>query len=194
MPWIALILFGALVLAFYFFWRSRNQGVGTLPTEDTMPQAFSFDEDGARALASRKFAIVAARQWNKGKRQKVRVELKPLPTFDNLKPPPEKQIDALLAAVANPIVYADETGEQLSTFDPPLTITIHYKNQDAAKTKSSADGVPQLSIVSAYQSPDGWRFEKLPTIVTPNSNGEGGTLVAQLKTLEPTDPLFVGAP
>ncbi len=191
MPWLVVIIFIVLGALAYYFWRSQNR-LRTPSEGEPMPQTFDFDEQEGRVR--RKLRVIAAEQTVAGKRQKVRIELRALPDVTNLKPPPEKQIDALLSVVINPVVYASETGESLTTFNPPLTVTVHYKKQDAEMTTESKDGTPQLSLVSAYESDDGWRFEKLPTTVTPNSGGNGGTLTAQLSTLEPGDPLWVGKP
>ena len=194
MPWIAVIALLALVVLFYYFWHSRQDGALTPINQDNAPQTFNFEADqGIAALSRRKLRIEAPGQIARGKRQPVRIERKPLPALEDLKPPPEKKIDALLVAVINPVVFAAQTGEPLVTFDPPLTVTIYYDKADAEKTKSD-NGLPRLSIVSAYESADGWKFEKLPTVVKANADGNGGTLVAQLWTLEPNDPLWVGMP
>src|SRR5258708_7216420 len=148
MPWLAIIAFIVIVILFYYFWRSRNENA-KVPTEDNMPQSFDFErQDGAIVLNRRKITFVAAQQHVRGKPQKLRIELKPLPDLSQLKPPPEKKIDALLTTVVNPVVYAAETGEQISTFDPPLIVTVHYQQEDAALTTVTSDGVPQLSIVT----------------------------------------------
>ncbi|MBI4674378.1 MAG: hypothetical protein HY741_22265 [Chloroflexi bacterium] len=195
MPWLAIVAFVVFVIVVYYFWHSQNEGVGAPPSEDNVAQTFDYEEqDGAAALVRRKLRVVVPAQKGKGKPQKVRIDLKRLPALDSLKPPPEKHIDALLAVVINPVIFASESGEQLTTFDPPLTITIHYEEQDAALTTNSSDGVPQLSIVTVYESSDGWRFEKLQTTVSPNPNGNGGTLTAQVTTLEPDDPFCMGMP
>lgn len=195
MPWIALGAFIVLAIVFYYFWRSRNARTETPQMEDNVPQSFDFEAaEELTALVRRKTNIVAATQSVKGKRQKLRIELKPVPAVSELKPPPEKKIDLLLDVALNPAVYAAETGDEVSTFDPPLTVTIYYNQEDVKATTLSSNGAPQLSIVSAYPSPTGWRFEKLPTTVAPNPNGDGGTLTTQVTTLEPNDPFCIGKP
>ncbi len=194
MPWILVILAIVLIVLFYYLARSRSGPREALPPEDNVPQTFDFEEqEGIAAPTRRRLRIVAPPQTRRGKRQQVRIELKPLPALGETKPPPEKRIDEILAVVVNPMVYAAETGEPLETFDPPLTVTISYKKQDAARTTMN-NGVPQLSIVTVYESDKGLRFEKLATQVTPDADGNGGTLTADLYTLAPNDPLCVGKP
>lgn len=195
MPWFVVILFVVLAIVAYYFWRSQNERLRAPSSEDEMSQTFDFPEQaGAVALNRRTLRIIAPTQIVRGKKQKIRVELAPLPAIGVLKPPPEKGIDALLALVVNPMVLAQDTGDALTAFDPPLTITVQYKKEDAAETSTDEKGIPKLSIVCGYEAEDGWRFEKLPTTVTPDAKGNGGTLTAQLKTLAPKDPLWVGKP
>jgi len=194
MPWLVILVAIVLFALFYFLARSRG-GLREPPTlEDNVPQTFEFQEqESIAAPTHRNLRIIAPQQNSRGKRQKVRIELKPLPALGEMKPPPEKRIDEILAVVSNPAVYAAETGEQLETFDPPFTVTLTYKKQDAARTEL-LNGAPQLSIITVYESEKGLRFERLATKVSPNPDGDGGTLTANLTTLAPNDPLCIGKP
>jgi hypothetical protein len=195
MPWFIVIIAVVLVVIFYYLSRAQAPRAPERSADENAPQTFDFQAgQELRAVVQRDTRILVPPQWVRDRRQKLRIELQSLPAIGQLKPPPEKKIDALLAAVINPTMYAEETGEPLTNFDPPLTLSISYTSEDAAETTIGKDGAPQLSIVTAYQSPEGWRFERLGTTVTPNRDGEGGTLTAEVTTLEPADPFTIGKP
>ena len=104
MPWFIVILFVVLAIVAYYFWRTQNERLRAPSSEDEMPQTFDFPEqDGVAALNRRALRIVAQTQFVQGKKQKIRMELAPLPAVGDLKPPKEKKIDALLALVVNPL-------------------------------------------------------------------------------------------
>ncbi|RIK24605.1 MAG: hypothetical protein DCC52_12225 [Chloroflexi bacterium] len=157
---------------------------------------FTFDpeSDALKPMSRRKVTITAPAQMLRGARRKLVVEAQPLPSLGELKIPANKGIEKLLVLVIDDRVRDAETRDEVYEFEKPLTYVIEYTKEDIAATTLNADGTPRLSIVTGYQTQDGWKFERLPTKVTPNPKTGGGTLTAQVKTLQPLDPKWISIP
>jgi hypothetical protein len=95
--------------------------------------------------------------------------------------------------VLNPRVTASGTTTELYDFSPPLQVQVWYKAEDT-KDADFEDGKPKLSISTAYQADGGWRFQRWDTDVTPDAEGGGGVLDAEVGSLAPLDPLLVTRP
>lgn len=187
---LVLVLFIVLVLVAVFS-RANRSGDGT--ARDSETELFTFEEDGVSAVPTtlRRTEIRVPAQSINGARRKLTVVAAPLPAMPNDAPPAEKGIEALVAMVINPVVRDAETNQELYEFDPPLEIAVRFKPEDTTET---GDEPPRLSLITAYLAGQGWKFERLPTAVTSDGPGKGGTLRAQLRTLQPQDPLVIGRP
>lgn len=192
--WIVIII--VVLIAIYYFWsRLQPPKPGTPRINDEQPDVFEFDPDTDQLapIIRRKVRFVAPPQNMRGGKQRVTITPDKLPSTQGAEPPAAKNI-SLDVMVIEPQVQLAETNEYVYDFDPPLELTIFYKKEDAAKTTLDDNGVPRLSIITGYHSPDGWKFERLSTTVTPDPQTEGGTLTAQVSTLHPQDPAWVGHP
>jgi hypothetical protein len=193
---ILLLVLVVFVLLVLFAVAQRIQKNGDTPGEPIIADdAFDFEEDteNISPTVRRKTRIVAPVQSAGGGKRKLTIRPMPLQNLTGVTPPPEKGIDAILVTVLNPSARFVDSETEVYNFDPPLTLMVSYKPEDQAAT-SSQNGTPQLSLATVYQSEKGWRFERLPTTVRPNSTNEGGTLIASLKTLQPNDPVVMCRP
>jgi len=192
-PVVLFVLVVFLVLVLIVLLAMRKPG-GTGRT-DIEEQTFEFQPDtdqSAAPFVGRRVRIVAPSQMLNGAPRKLQINLLPLPKLNAMgAPPPEKHIDALVALALNPQVRDVERNEDLVNFAPPLRVTVYYSEADAQAT-TLENGAPQLSIVTAYESDGSWRYERLETVVTPAEGG--GTLDANLSTLQPDDPIAMGRP
>lgn len=189
---LAIVIF--VVLVAIALWRTQ-QGTNRVDIVTPTTQEFEFDEDtqNITRMTMRKIRITAPPQTREGKQYNLNVVPQPLPNTQNVVIPEGKNLDALVTPVLNPRVeYADNV-QELYIFDPPLTVRINYDKQDADAAQS-VDGVPQLSIVTGYNTADGWKLERLATTVIPDSETGGGICTALLSNLQPADPIFLGRP
>lgn len=192
--WIVIIIV-VLIVIYYFWSRLQPSKPGTPRINDEQPDVFEFDEDTNQIAPNvrRKVRFVAPPQNMPGGKQRVKITADKLPSTQGAEPPAAKNI-TLDTIVIEPQVQLAETNEVIYDFDPALEMTIFYKQSDAAKTTLDENGVPRLSIITGYHGNDGWKFERLPTTVTPDSENGGGTLTGQVSTLHPQDPAWVGHP
>lgn len=195
------ILIGVIVLFFlvalFFVFRQNNEEEKVnngKPDSQNVVFEFEQDREGFVATARRRIRFVMPPQKNLAARQRITIQLEPLPKLDQLEIPSGKGIEALQLLIANPVARMSETYQQVYDFDPPLSVTVYYTKEDTAETTFHPDGTPRLSIVSGYESQEGWRFERLDTRVQADKETGGGTLTAELRTLHPNDPLWTGRP
>jgi|GEM_PF-2658431 hypothetical protein len=195
-PFILIGIAIVLLVIFYFLFRRTPEvpppgGKGSAD-EDT----FVFDptQEAARAFARRKVTVIAPAQMMDGIQRRLVVEADSLPTLPAMEIPKEKGIDALGVLVINDRVRLADSDQEVYEFDPPLTYVIEYTKEDAASAPTNLDGTPRLSIVTGYHAEDGWKFERLPTTLQPDSATGGGTLTAQIANMHPKDPKWIGNP
>lgn len=197
-PFILLALAIALLVIFYFLFRRLPAGA-TNPDGNggtSKDEMFSFDpqRDGIKPVSRRKVTVTAPAQTIGGKKHKLRVEAKELPTLAEIQVPKGKGIDALIVLVIDDRVLFADSDQEVYEFNPPLTYTIEYTKEDAAAAPKDGNGAPRLSIVTGYPADNGWKFERLDTQVEPNTATGGGTLTAKLSKLYPKDPKWIGQP
>ncbi len=188
---LVLVIFAVLVLIVLLAQGANSGSRGDDVQEDTYD--FKDDNNAAVPTVRRHARIVAPAQIVEGRQRRLVVSALPLADIGDDKPPAEKGIAAILLTLMNPSVQTMDTKTLLYNFDPPLKLTFDYTGDDAAATTLGADGKPQLSLITAYPSQSGWKFERLATTVEPNGFG-GGTLTAWLYTLHPADPIAMGRP
>ncbi|HZQ09367.1 MAG TPA: hypothetical protein VFD70_22505 [Anaerolineae bacterium] len=190
---LVLIIFAVLVLLVLITQRSQESNDDR--PRDVQEDTYEFDDDNNSAVPTvrRRARIVAPAQIVEGSQRRLVVSALPLTDIGDNKPPAEKGITAILLTLMNPSVQTMDTKTALYNFDPPLKLSFDYNSDDAAATTMGADGKPQLSLITAYPSDSGWKFERLATTVEPNGAG-GGTLTAWLYTLHPADPVAMGRP
>ncbi len=123
------------------------------------------------------------------KGNEIAIDAQPLPPDPDAPPPAGKGIKRLIRTAIHPQVTDKTTGAALTTFDPPLTLTVSYSADDLTGVSNGPDGNPQLFLVTFYNAGDTWRWQKLETTVDPVQQ----TLTATLATLTPLDPVGVGA-
>ncbi len=186
---IGMIILLALILILYRFTRKEIKEIEHRQ-EDSTVLYFETGRDPVR----RNTTIDAQAQHHQGTSRKITVEAGALPDLTNVTPSADKGIDAIVQVVMNPIVRYADSRDEVTEFEPPLDITIDYTAEDAKTTKLNAAGTPQLSITQAYQTPEGWKWERLKTRVSPASPDGPGTLRAQIHTLRPKDPLMITRP
>ncbi len=152
------------------------------------PSGASFDFDssqpGMAGLVNGRLTITAPAQ--KGNDVTINAQL--LPPAPDSPPPAGKGINRLIRMVIHPRVTDKQTGLVLTTFDPPLTLTVTYTADDLAGVSNGPDGNPQLFLVTFYSDGSAWRWQKLATTVDSTQM----TLTATLTTLTPADPVGVG--
>jgi hypothetical protein len=191
---VIVVLIAVVLVIFYLLQRG---GFGTTPSgsggeSERDSTTFTFtpsDEIGGTPLVKRRVTIVAPDQSSNGQKRKLFVDALPLPA-DPPEPPPEgKGIDRLITSVIHPRVRYADSPDSLNDFDPPLTITIKYTNQDV-ETIGEVDRRPRLAVVTFYQEEKDWRWQRLETEVDAASM----TITAKLQTLTPKDPVGMGHP
>lgn len=197
-PFILLaIAIGLLVIFYFLFRRTPAQAPGQNEKGGNgEEEMFTFDpkQDVAKPVSRRKVTIIAPTQTIGGVKRKLRVEAKDLPTLAGIQVPKGKGIDALLVLVMDDRVLFADSDQEVYEFDPPLTYVIEYTKEDAAAAPKDDKGTPRLSIVTGYPTEDGWKFERLDTLVEPNPANGGGTLTAKLSKMNPKDPKWIGQP
>lgn len=146
-----------------------------------------------QAHVTRRVQVTMQDQGHQGKKRPMQVEAIPLPDTSGVEPRPDKGIEQVVAIVMHPTIRFADSGENIEQFDPPVEMEVEYTAADVKATTTDARGVPRLSLSLGYQAPDGWKWEKLDTHITPRGPN-GGTLHAKIHTLKPLDPLFVTRP
>src|SRR6187399_1250339 len=132
-PLIVLVLVVFLIVVLYLVFRSGR--FNKQDEESTQDTVYDFDaSEDISATVRRTTQIVAPAQQSRGGKRKIVVEALPLPDTDNLQPPANKGIDALLVTVINPRVRFADDDNELNDFAPPLTMTIHYGAQETDAT------------------------------------------------------------
>ncbi len=150
-------------------------------------------QDGSSRIVTRMVKIDASKWVDKNNRD-LDISTAPLPA-DPPSPPRGKGIDKFIVAVIEPQIRVKGTNETVVNFDPSFTLSIDFSSDDFRAAPLGADGKPQFSIVTFYKAGNDWRWERLPTTVTCKERcDQGGTLAAELKTLQPNDPIGEGAP
>ncbi len=187
---IGMIVLLALILIIYRFTRKEIQEIEHRQEDTITVNRF----ETGRHPVRRNLTVDAKAQRHQGASRKITVEAGALPDLTNVTPGKDKGIDAIVQVVMNPIVRYADSREEVIEFEPPLEIVIDYTAEDAKATTLNAEGIPQLSITQAYQTPEGWKWERLKTRVSPTSPGGPGTLHTQLHTLRPKDPLMITRP
>ena len=115
----------------------------------------------------------------------------PLPTDMPSAAPASKGINKIITQLIEPQVTIN--GAVVTTFSPPLTITVEFTADDCVGAPHDADGKPKLFIFTAWKQGSAWKWEKLSTMVTcTDKNCTQGTLTAQISTLRPGDPCGEG--
>jgi len=198
-PILLLVIVALIILIILALWGRSRQNQGESGKDDgnnANEDVFTFTEntdESAIPVAARTVQIAAPVQTLRGKATHLKIVANPLSQVGAPVLPEGKGIDQLMVLVLNSSVRDSQTDDELYEFSPPLRMTINYKAADASKAPTDDKGVPRLSIVTGYQVDNGWRFERLPTTVTPGANG-GGTLQANISTLHPQDPHWIGVP
>ncbi len=196
-----LTVIGAVILLviLYFFRRApRSESPQPEPPPkstdfDSSTYTFDPEEDGGLVpMVKRKVVVVAPDQTVRGAKHKLRVAAYPLGGDPDTAPPPDKRIEKFILTVINPQVMDDVTGDTVTEFSPPLKFTINFNSDDAAAARRSADGKPQLSIITFYRADDGWHWERLDTTLNSSPPYTEGTLTAEVSTLNPKDPVGMG--
>lgn len=182
---ILLIFAGAIVFAvLYYFMRKRNMVSAPNGSDNAKPDVFEFEADPpgvAAPLTLRKIRILAPKQRGSN----LQIERLPLP--GNIPSTLEKQGKSpayVIACVINPRIRL-ANDKEITKFDPPLTVTVFYNDQDIEQSTLKSDGSPQLSLVTYYEA-DGIRWERLDTTVDSGAK----TLTATISVLEPEDPIL----
>lgn len=188
-PVLLLVIAFFIVLVLIVLTASGRRGRPAPPPTDADTFDFEADNDAAIPTVRRATHIVAPVQQINGSPRHLSISVTQLPNMTGVQPPPEKDIAAIFAVIINPRVVIAGTETEVYDFADSLTVTVNYTGEDAAAYPVGADGNPTLSLATAYQTDDGWKFEKLATTVTPDNSG-GGTLTAALSTLHPKDPLI----
>ncbi len=185
---LVIALFILLILAVVVARLRRESG------QSGQADTFEFDEDtdSVSPTTQRHTLIRAPVQTIGGVKHRLSVVANPLPMGGIPDVPPDKGIEELVLTVINPAVRTADTGEELFDFNPPLEITVNYKEQDAGSAQTAQ--APRLSLVTLYPVEGGWRMERLPTQVQPDKVEGGGTLSAKIRTLRPSDPVAIGRP
>ena len=152
----------------------------------TADASFDFDpsQPGMTGRVTGRLNMLAPQQNGKA----VSVEVQLLPAAPDSPPPASKGIQRLIRLVIHPHVTNQTTGEVLTTFDPPLKLTVSYTSQDLVGVANGPDGSPALFLITFYNDGTTWRWQKLATTVDPTKM----TLTASLATLTPADPVGVG--
>ena len=103
--------------------------------------------------------------------------------------PAAKGLGSFVVEVIHPTFTDTVTDQPLSTFSPPLTVTVNYTAEDAGGTSAGkvAGATPNLTLGTYYMAEDGWRFQKLDTSIDPAAM----TLTAQVSSLTPADPIGI---
>lgn len=125
--------------------------------------------------------------------KKLDIQAAPLPDLSDAKPRPDKGIEGLVTVVMHPLVRFQDADEIIEIFDPPLELDVEYTQADVQATTLDDKGAPRLSLCLGYPTEQGWKWERLKTRVTPSSDS-AGTLHAQVRTLHPQDPVWIGRP
>lgn len=189
---LVLVIFALLVLFAVGSRMYRNGGSSgeTRPAEQT----FEFDPDTENVTPTvrRKTRLIAPAQFAAAPNRKLAVQALPFTDTSQAIPPPGKGIDAILVTVLNPSVRYTDSDAEIYEFDPPLTLVVNYQPEDEAATTMNGT-VPQLSLATVYHDDTGWKFERLPTTISPSGKGNG-TLTASVTTLHPADPFVVCRP
>jgi hypothetical protein len=195
-PFILIGIAIVLLVIFYFLFRRTPEVPPPGGKGSTDEETFVFDpkQEATRAFVRRKVTVTAPAQIVGGVKHNLTVEADSLPALPEMEIPKEKGIDALVVLVINDRVHLADADQEIYEFDPPLTYVIEYTKEDTASAPANLDGTPRLSIVTGYRADDGWKFERLPTTVQPNSETGGGTLTAQIANMHPKDPKWIGNP
>ncbi len=119
----------------------------------------------------------------------IAIAAQPIPPDPDSLPPAGKGIQRIIRTVIHPHVTDKTTGTALTSFDPPLILTVSYGDDDLAGVSKGPDGNPQLCLITFYNAGGTWHWQKLATTVDPVQQ----TLTAKLDTLTPLDPVGVGA-
>jgi len=142
----------------------------------------------------RETTLDAPPQHHQGTSRKVTIDMLAMPDMTGVTPAAGKGIDGIIAWVMNPVVKWHDTGEEVHNFEPPLSLTVGYTAEDVQATTLDDKGIPRLALILAYQSDDGWKWERMHTRVEPSSPGGPGTLSCKIHTLHPKDPVAIGRP
>ncbi len=162
------------VLAAFLYWL-RGKGRISISIDVSGPSTFVFEPNVNAGVT-----IVAPEQDGRP----VRVEALPVP--QEMKPVnlERKGMKSLIASVIEPKVTDAKTGEPLTKFDPPLTITVSYANLDLGGAN------PEDIFLGTFYFDDKsgeWRGEPLLT----HRDLEAKTLTADISNLRPSDPVGV---
>lgn len=191
---VVIVLIAVLIIVIYLLRRGTSApgllepGGGQTGGESRFAFAPS-DEAGRTSLVRRRVSIVAPDQVVDGRSRKLVVEALPLPEDPKEPPPPGKGIDRFIGAVIHPRVRYADTLDELTDFNPPLTISVNYLRSDAGMSEDSA-AAPKLSLITYYRDGEVWRWQRLETIV----DAAAMTCTAKLETLTPADPVGMGNP
>lgn len=114
-----------------------------------------------------------------------------LPTDVPGSAPPGKGISKIVTMIIEPQVKIN--GAEVTTFSPPLTITVDFDSQDSAGAPHGPDGKPKLILFTAWKQGNAWKWEKLATTVDcSDKECTRGTLTARISNLHPGDPVGEG--